>query len=61
MFFCGVKNDDNLGFVIQIYNLVRVLNIFDKIILPIELDIGTIYKLFLDSIVKAKEPSSTLF
>ena len=42
----------NIGFVFQNYNLVPVLNVFENITLPIELDGGRIDRTFLDSIVK---------
>ncbi|MHB8064098.1 MAG: ABC transporter ATP-binding protein, partial [Ruminiclostridium sp.] len=42
----------NIGFVFQSYNLVPVLNVFENITLPIELDGGTLDKVFLDSILK---------
>lgn len=42
----------NIGFVFQNYNLVPVLNVYENIILPIELDGGNIDKKFLQSIIK---------
>jgi putative ABC transport system ATP-binding protein len=42
----------NIGFVFQNYNLVPVLNVYENITLPIELDGGSIDKKFLDSIIK---------
>lgn len=42
----------NIGFVFQNYNLVPVLNVYENITLPIELDGGVIDKAFLDSIIK---------
>ncbi len=42
----------NIGFVFQNYNLVPVLNVYENITLPIELDGGTIDKSFLDSIIR---------
>jgi putative ABC transport system ATP-binding protein len=42
----------NIGFVFQNYNLIPVLNVFENITLPIELDGGSIDSAFLDSIVK---------
>lgn len=42
----------NIGFVFQSYNLVPVLNVYENITLPIELDGGNIDKKFLDSIIK---------
>jgi len=42
----------NIGFVFQNYNLIPVLNVFENITLPIELDGGKIDRTFLDCIVK---------
>lgn len=42
----------NIGFVFQNYNLIPVLNVFENITLPIELDGGRIDSAFLDSILK---------
>ncbi|MHC1685125.1 MAG: ABC transporter ATP-binding protein [Clostridiaceae bacterium] len=42
----------NIGFVFQNYNLVPVLNVYENITLPIELDGGSIDKKFLDNIIK---------
>jgi len=42
----------NIGFVFQNYNLVPILNVYENITLPIELDGGTLDKTFLDSILK---------
>lgn len=42
----------NIGFVFQNYNLVPVLNVYENIILPIELDGGLVDKAFLDTIIK---------
>lgn len=42
----------NIGFVFQNYNLVPVLNVYENITLPIELDGGNIDKSFLDNILK---------
>lgn len=42
----------NIGFVFQNYNLVPVLNVYENITLPIELDGGAVDKVFLDSIIK---------
>ncbi|WP_337103307.1 ABC transporter ATP-binding protein [Paenibacillus sp. YIM B09110] len=41
-----------IGFVFQQYNLVPILNVYENIVLPIELDGNAIDKLFLDHIVK---------
>ncbi len=40
-----------IGFVFQSYNLVPVLNVYENIILPIQLDGGKINREFIDSIV----------
>lgn len=41
----------NIGFVFQNYNLVPVLNVYENIVLPIELDGSEIDKNFVDSII----------
>lgn len=41
----------NIGFVFQNYNLVPVLNVYENIVLPIELDGSNIDKGFVDSII----------
>ena len=40
-----------IGFVFQSYNLVPVLNVYENIVLPIELDGGSIDKAYIDSII----------
>ncbi len=42
----------NIGFVFQNYNLVPVLNVYENITLPIELDGSVVDKSFLNSIIK---------
>lgn len=42
----------NIGFIFQNYNLVPILNVYENIILPIELDGSRVDKDFVDSIVK---------
>lgn len=42
----------NIGFVFQNYNLVPVLNVYENIVLPIELDGGKADRNFVDTIVK---------
>ena len=42
----------NIGFIFQNYNLVPVLNVYENIILPVELDGDTVDKRFLDEVVK---------
>ena len=42
----------NIGFIFQNYNLVPVLNVYENIVLPVELDGDTVDKRFLDEVVK---------
>ena len=42
----------NVGFVFQSYNLVPVLNVYENIVLPVELDGNTIDSSFVDEIIK---------
>lgn len=42
----------NIGFVFQNYNLVPILNVYENIVLPVELDGGTVDQTFLNEIVK---------
>ena len=41
-----------IGFVFQNYNLVPVLNVYENIVLPIQLDGGTIDKAYINSIIE---------
>ncbi|MDE5596954.1 MAG: ABC transporter ATP-binding protein [Lachnospiraceae bacterium] len=41
-----------IGFVFQNYNLVPVLNVYENIVLPIQLDGGIIDKAYIDSIIE---------
>ena len=41
-----------IGFVFQAYNLVPVLNVYENIVLPIELDGGTVDKAYVDEIIR---------
>ena len=41
----------NVGFVFQTYNLVPILNVYENIVLPIELDGNTIDESFVDEII----------
>ena len=41
----------NIGFVFQNYNLVPILNVYENIVLPVELDGDTIDKAFLNEVV----------
>ena len=53
------KNDDqltifrrrNIGFIFQNYNLVPILNVYENIVLPVELDGDTVAQRFMDEIV----------
>ena len=53
------KNDEeltifrrrNLGFIFQNYNLVPVLNVYENIVLPVELDGDTVDQGFMDEII----------
>ena len=53
------KNDDeltifrrrNIGFIFQNYNLVPILNVYENIALPVELDGGKVDKNFLEEVV----------
>ena len=53
------KNDDeltifrrrNVGFIFQNYNLVPILNVYENIALPVELDGDTVDKKFMDEVV----------
>lgn len=42
----------NIGFIFQNYNLVPVLNVYENMILPIELDGDTVDKVFMDEVVQ---------
>ena len=42
----------NIGFVFQNYNLVPILNVYENIVLPVELDGDTVDQRFLDEVVK---------
>ncbi|MBD5640385.1 ABC transporter ATP-binding protein [Clostridium botulinum] len=48
----------NIGFVFQNYNLVPILNVYENITLPIELDGGKIDKEYIDNIIKVLGLSS---
>lgn len=41
----------NIGFIFQNYNLVPILNVYENIVLPVELDGDTVDQRFMDSIV----------
>lgn len=42
----------NIGFVFQSYNLVPVLNVYENIILPVELDGSQVDKEYVDTVIK---------
>lgn len=42
----------NVGFVFQNYNLVPILNVYENIVLPVELDGDTVDQKFMDSVIK---------
>lgn len=42
----------NIGFVFQNYNLVPVLNVYENIVLPVELDGNKVDKKFMDEVVR---------
>ena len=44
----------NIGFIFQNYNLVPVLNVYENIVLPVELDGDTVDKRFMDEVVKMR-------
>lgn len=54
------KNDEelivfrrrNIGFIFQNYNLVPILNVYENIVLPVELDGGRIDRKFMDKVVQ---------
>ena len=53
------KNDDeltifrrrNIGFIFQNYNLVPILNVYENVVLPVELDGDTVDQKFMDEVV----------
>lgn len=42
----------NIGFVFQNYNLVPILNVYENIVLPVELDGDTVDQKLMDSVIK---------
>ncbi len=42
----------NIGFIFQNYNLVPVLNVYENIVLPVELDGGRVDQKFMDEVVQ---------
>ena len=42
----------NIGFIFQNYNLAPVLNVYENIVLPVELDGDTVDKKFMDEVVR---------
>ena len=43
---------EEIGFIFQNYNLVPMLNVYENIVLPVELDGDTVDKRFMDEVVK---------
>ena len=43
-----------IGFVFQSYNLVPVLNVYENIVLPIELDANTVDQAYVDMIIRSE-------
>lgn len=41
----------NIGFIFQNYNLVPILNVYENIVLPVELDGGTVDQNFADEVI----------
>ena len=50
----------NIGFVFQNYNLVPILNVYQNIVLPIELDGNKVVKRYVDKIIKMLHLSEKL-
>ena len=50
----------NIGFIFQNYNLVPVLNVYENMTLPVELDGATVDKRYLDHIIEVLGLSSKL-
>ena len=42
----------NIGFIFQNYNLVPVLNVYENIVLPVELDGDTVDQKFMGEVVR---------
>ena len=42
----------NIGFIFQNYNLVPILNVYENIVLPVELDDDTVDQKFMDEVVR---------
>lgn len=42
----------NIGFVFQNYNLIPILNVYENIVLPVEMDGDSVDKKFMDEVVK---------
>lgn len=65
---CSLKEEEltifrrrKIGFVFQSYNLVPILNVYENIVLPIELDGGLIDKAYLDKIFEILGLESKLY
>ena len=50
-----------IGFIFQNYNLVPVLNVFENIVLPVELDGDKVDKKFMDEVVRMLALEDNLF
>ena len=50
--FVAIVGTSGSGFIFQNYNLVPVLNVYENIVLPVELDGDTVDKRFMDEVVK---------
>ena len=50
----------NIGFIFQNYNLVPILNVYENIVLPVELDGDTVDQGFMDNIVNMLELNDKL-
>lgn len=51
----------NIGFVFQDYNLIPILNVYENIVLPIELDNGKVDKSYLDNILEMLKISNKIY
>jgi len=51
----------NIGFVFQDYNLIPILNVYENIVLPIELDNRKVDKFYLDNILEMLKISNKIY
>ena len=52
-FFCSLRvKQQQIGFIFQNYNLVPVLNVYENIVLPVELDGDKVDKKFMGEVVR---------